>query len=101
MVAIVPPAAVGTAAKVAPEVSCQIVPCEFVTNDRVPVEPTVSGCASARKSTWGAPHAAGAPAMAAPTPASATEYPLFTVGSDDMSGERKLFGAPSFARTGE
>src|SRR5205823_10457393 len=65
MVAMVPPAAVGTAANVAPDVSCQMVPCEFVTNERVPVEPTVSGCASAMKSTCGAPPAAGAPAMAA------------------------------------
>src|SRR5436190_11643417 len=100
MVAIVPPAAVGTAANSAPVVSCQIVPCEFVTNDRVPVEPTFSGVAVARKSTVGAPHAAGGPGTAAPTPASATVYPLLFVGSVPMSGERKLFAA-SFASSGE
>src|SRR6185295_6674491 len=100
MVLIVPPAAVGTAANRAPVVSCQIVPCEFVTNERVPVEPTFSGVAVARKSTCGAPHAAGGPGTAAPTPASATVYPLFTVGSFCMSGDRKLF-EPSFASVGE
>ena len=39
------------AANVVPDVSCQIVPCEFVENERVPVVPLFKGWASAKKST--------------------------------------------------